>query len=184
MKIKKIKKNIAKELLIGLLNSADDLAAWMVDAHTYRSAYLKGGREYVSKIKRMEAEREYNREISRLKQKKFLEEKKRGDRLYLRLTERGRSAALRHHIFKTNSQARDRYVIVIFDIPESERNTRSFFRRFLKEAGFIRLQQSVWVTNKDIEEYLVELVRIEDAEKWIRIITASKISNFSFKQKK
>ncbi len=74
--------------------------------------------------------------------------------------------------------------MVVFDIPESKRKIRDFFRSFLKEAGFIRLQQSVWVSNKDIAEYIIDLVRSASAEKWVSVVEAVKISNFTVKKKK
>ncbi len=36
--------------------------------------------------------------------------------------------------------------VLIFDVPEDKRIYRNFLRRKLKELGFCKLQQSVWVT--------------------------------------
>ncbi|MEA3272639.1 MAG: CRISPR-associated endonuclease Cas2, partial [Patescibacteria group bacterium] len=124
-------------------------------------------------------ERKYLRdELRRLKNQRFLKERKRGERLELCLTEKGRKAALRHQILNCDTILKDKFYVVVFDIPERERSTRDFFRKFLKEAGFVYLQQSVWVTQKEILNSLTELISDAKAEKWIKIITASAISNF------
>jgi phenylacetic acid degradation operon negative regulatory protein len=44
--------------------------------------------------------------------------------------------------------------IVIFDIPEQTRKKRDALRRELRMVGFKMLQQSVWVTPDECEEYI------------------------------
>ncbi|NQU83271.1 MAG: CRISPR-associated endonuclease Cas2, partial [Parcubacteria group bacterium] len=101
--------------------------------------------------------------------------------LELCLTEKGKKAALRYQVLKCNNLTQN-YCIIIFDIPESEKNIRTFFRKFLKEADFVQLQKSVWVTQKDVGDYLIELIYLAKAKKWIHVITATKISDFSFEK--
>lgn len=93
------------------------------------------------------------------------------------LTDKGRMAALRHKMVKSKKLLTNEYCIVIFDVPESERRIRNFFRTFLKESGFKQLQKSVWFTKNDISDDVTRLVRAADAERWIRVITATSISN-------
>ncbi|RJR13121.1 hypothetical protein C4585_02575 [Candidatus Parcubacteria bacterium] len=50
--------------------------------------------------------------------------------------------------------------IAIFDIPEKQAFLRSRVRRVLKRAGFVQLQQSVWVFPHECEE-LVQLIKQE-----------------------
>lgn len=47
-----------------------------------------------------------------------------------------------------------------FDIPEEMRSQRNRFRRIIKEMGFVKIQQSLWVTNKEVGE-LVEMAARE-----------------------
>ncbi|MEA3272699.1 MAG: CRISPR-associated endonuclease Cas2 [Patescibacteria group bacterium] len=172
------KKNLAKKILIRILEATDAYDESLPDIRSCQSAWLTGGYELVAEIEDAK-ERKYLRdELRRLKNQRFLKERKRGERLELCLTEKGRKAALRHKILECNNILKDRYCIVIFDIPESERCIRNFFRRFLKEAGFIQLQKSVWVTQKNLENYLIELIQTANAEKWFHVIMATKISNF------
>ncbi|OGG57485.1 CRISPR-associated endonuclease Cas2 [Candidatus Kaiserbacteria bacterium RIFCSPHIGHO2_01_FULL_55_17] len=53
-----------------------------------------------------------------------------------------------------------RYRMVIFDIPETRRGTRERLRRLMREFGFLRIQDSVWVSPHECEE-LVALIKAE-----------------------
>ncbi|MDP2648295.1 MAG: CRISPR-associated endonuclease Cas2 [bacterium] len=53
-----------------------------------------------------------------------------------------------------------RYRFVMFDVPQYRRGTRDRLRRLMREFGFLRLQNSVWVYPYDCEE-LVALVKAD-----------------------
>lgn len=179
MKKKKIGKMvIAKNILVSILSSAMDLNEIMYDLRRYQKASITGGREYVKFLKKMDDEKYMKRQIARLRRAKMIAEKKVSGRLKICLTEKGAQAALRYKILDCQDALKDKYYIVIFDIPESERRIRNLFRLFLKEAHFIRLQHSVWLTQKEIMEPLMALIKSAGAEKWIKIITAIDITNF------
>lgn len=42
------------------------------------------------------------------------------------------------------------YHFLSFDIPETEKTSRDTFRRAIKELGYIQIQKSLWVINKDV----------------------------------
>lgn len=46
------------------------------------------------------------------------------------------------------------YRFVSFDIPETKRNQRDTFRRYIKKLGFFQIQKSLWVSDKNIGELL------------------------------
>lgn len=179
---KKKKLSLAKKILVNILNSAADFSNEMDDMYKYGVSSVVGSSGRIAEIERARERKYFKEELVRLKRKKLIEERKRGDQLELCLTEEGKNLALRQQILYSNNIVKDKYYLVIFDVPESERKTRDFFRSFLKEADFIQLQQSVWLTQKDIEEYLVELIRVAGAEKWIYVVTATKINDFSFEK--
>ena len=47
-----------------------------------------------------------------------------------------------------------RWRVVIFDIPERRKNVRARIRYFMREYGFVRLQDSVWVYPHDCEDLI------------------------------
>lgn len=53
-----------------------------------------------------------------------------------------------------------RYRMVIFDIPEKRKADRQRLRLLVRELGFLRLQDSVWVTPHESEE-LVTLIKAD-----------------------
>lgn len=54
----------------------------------------------------------------------------------------------------------EKWRVVIFDVPERYRSSRERFRRILQKAGFLRLQDSVWVHPYECEE-LIAFMRKE-----------------------
>lgn len=50
------------------------------------------------------------------------------------------------------------WTIVVFDIPENQRQTRDTLRKYLKHLGFVQWQRSVWVTINDVTDYLSQLI--------------------------
>jgi hypothetical protein len=78
------------------------------------------------------------------------------------LTEKGRhAAALSAFLAKPKPRRWDgKWRIVIFDVWERRRKVRDELRRRLQGAGFVRLQDSVWVTPYPCED-LIAYVRTE-----------------------
>ena len=54
----------------------------------------------------------------------------------------------------------DIFLFVSFDIPEKLNSGRNSFRRVIKKLGFLKIQNSLWVINKNISD-LVEMAAIE-----------------------
>jgi DNA-binding transcriptional regulator PaaX len=66
-----------------------------------------------------------------------------------------------------NTPVDNKYHLVSFDIPETMKTQRDHFRRTIKKLGFVQIQQSLWVSNKDLGE-MVELASYEyGVEKYI-----------------
>lgn len=53
-----------------------------------------------------------------------------------------------------------KYRLVLFDIPQRRRSVRDRLRLLMREFGFLRLQDSVWVTPYDCED-IIALVKAE-----------------------
>lgn len=83
---------------------------------------------------------------------------------FLRITPRGREAlALEQAKASLSNQKKKwdgRWRMVAFDIPERRRGVRSRLRAVMREIGFVRLQDSVWVYPYDCED-LIALLKAE-----------------------
>lgn len=100
---------------------------------------------------------------------------------YLKLTKKGQLKLITlekdDFKFKTPKKWDKKWRIVIFDIPQKRRLQRDKLRFTLKQIGFIRLQNSVWVFPYDCEE-LVTLLKLDfKIGKDILYIIADKIEN-------
>lgn len=60
--------------------------------------------------------------------------------------------------------------IVIFDIPETLKRNRNFFRRHLVELGFRMRQQSVWVSPLPCEDLIRLVARYHGLGKYVELI--------------
>ncbi len=101
----------------------------------------------------------------RLAQKGLLRFTERNGRRFVEITEKGqRLLALEKA--RSDAPARKkkrwdgRFRIVMFDIPQERKGTRDRLRLLMRQFGFLRLQNSVWVSPYDCEE-LVALVKAE-----------------------
>ena len=96
--------------------------------------------------------------LSRLAKECLIKFEKRGGKRYARITEKGRKVlALELQKKALQAQAKKRwdrrYRIVIFDIAEVRRSIRIRLRETMRAAGFVRLQDSVWVYPYDCEDF-------------------------------
>jgi len=76
-------------------------------------------------------------------------------------------------------EASDRVTIVMFDIPEERRRKRSWLRSVLKNLGFEKVQQSVWIGKVKIpRELLGDLERFSLMD-FVEIFEATKVGTLS-----
>ena len=109
--------------------------------------------------------------VYRLVSQELLETSGEGKAKTFSLSEDGRKTIL------TTSPKKDGiWKIIIFDVPESKRFIRNFIRARLKNLGFKKWQNSIWVSpyvlDEDLEKELLEL-----GEKvFIRLIKSTNIN--------
>lgn len=79
-----------------------------------------------------------------------------------RLTDKGKSAIQPFVAKRLNGS----HLLVIFDVPESERQKRDHLRSLLEELEFKQIQKSVWACSKDYRKYLkseIEALNLQDS---------------------
>ena len=99
----------------------------------------------------------------------------------LTLNEDGRKRALtyRHKDIKIPKPARwdKKWRLVLFDIPEDEREARDAFREHLDYMGFFCLQKSAWVYPFDCKNEIDFIVECLDIRAYTRFIVAEHFDN-------
>ena len=97
--------------------------------------------------------------LSRLAYKGQVVFVEKGGQRYARITPAG-ERALKYLEQKSQLQLQKnkrwdkQWRVIIFDIPERRRGTRDRLRLVMKEAGFYRLQDSVWLYPYDCEDFI------------------------------
>jgi len=101
------------------------------------------------------------------------------------LTQKGRIAALRHHVKDLQAQYKGKkqhwdtlWRIFIFDVPTTQANKRSALRYFIKRLGMVQLQKSVWVYPYDCSRqlhFVKEIFNLSDIQ--ARLIISSDIGD-------
>ncbi len=97
----------------------------------------------------------------RLAAKGYVAWVERDGKKYLRITEAGRKAfAFEQAKVALKNQKKkwdERWRMVVFDVPEKRRNIRVRLCATMREVGFVRLQDSVWVYPYDCEDFIALL---------------------------
>ncbi len=99
----------------------------------------------------------------------------------LLLSEHGRKRALTYritHMKITSSKLWDlKWRIILFDIPEDERDKRDSFRDHLTRLGLRKLQHSAGITPFDCKNEIDFIIELLDIKKYVRFIIAEHIDN-------
>ena len=104
-----------------------------------------------------------NLAVRQLQKKGLLGLEKRNGAMFYQLTQKGKLELARYRAKEkiVKKQRWDKkWRVVIFDVKEARRNSRNRFRDTLRDFGFIKLQNSVWITPDDCEE-VVDLLKVD-----------------------
>lgn len=113
-------------------------------------------------MKRAQLRARYRTALGRLAALGYITFEKREGKAYARITDTGREKLafeLEKNKLDLSKKRRwnRRWRVVIFDIPERRRKVRDRLRILMRELGFMRLQDSVWVFPYDCEEFVALL---------------------------
>jgi len=115
--------------------------------------------------------------IRRLKQEGYLKILKIKNNSAILITPKGLD-----RIFKTKLKLIDKkprkdgkWQMVLFDIPESKRRKRDYFRRGLQYLGYKMLQKSIWVCQYDVMQETKDLVKRYNLKEYIELLLIQKI---------
>jgi hypothetical protein len=119
------------------------------------------------KRRRLE-EKQIKQTINRLKQYGLLKEKEN----YFLLTTRGEKIAEKILGYKRRLEEEwdGKYRLVIFDIPEVDRQKRDWLRQELYFLGYKKLQNSVFISKLSLTEDLVREIKGEGLEKYVNYL--------------
>lgn len=155
----------------------DNILSW--SPRSWREAINPLYHELKRSYKRKMDRKNFQNLIYYLKKKGIIKDFKKEEVKGWMLTEKGRERILKIKIKdKANNRRKrkdDRWIMVIFDIPEKERIKRDFLRRSLYELGFQMLQKSVWVSPFDVLDKVKEIIKFYSLEPFVKLLLIEEI---------
>ncbi len=142
----------------------------------------------IPKIKKSLSKQKAANIFNYLKRRGLIEIKRKGYDVQIALTKEGKKLAGKYQVddleIEKPKKWDKKWRLVIFDIPETSRLIRDIFRRKLKEWGFYRIQQSVWITPYPCQEEIALLREFLSVDKkGIQILEVVKLENENFFKK-
>lgn len=112
-----------------------------------------------------------------LRRQGILEQKKQGNRVVLRLTDKAWSAFRIARLRQIIKACPSGLCYVVYDIPETRRHARDAFRYFLKKCGFHLLQRSIWSSPRDVGALVCDIIRELEIGDWVTVIEGHERKN-------
>lgn len=117
---------------------------------------------------------------SRLRRRGAVEFVRRKDRRFLKLTRKGQLELL---LTKAKIQKFERWDgkwrLIMFDIPQSARNSRDQLRYLIKGCGFRKLQASVFISPHPLNRSAIDFLKSSKLINYIRILRVEQIDDDS-----
>jgi len=136
----------------------------------YKDAWEEKYRKEKEKI-------QFSRMVQRLKQNGYLKTLKIKGKKALIMTPKGMEKLFKIELKLTDKKKRrDRkWQMVLFDIPESKRKQRNYFRKALRYLGYKKLQKSIWVCPYDILGETEKLIKRYNLKPFVELLLIEKI---------
>jgi hypothetical protein len=115
------------------------------------------------------------RALRQLKEKKFIETRKQGDKIMYCLTNKGRIAVLKDMIRIAKKTNDGKKIFVSFDIPEQENAVRVRLRYLLKDLKFSMIQRSLWASDLNVGDIIAKAIVDMKADKWVKVFESYEV---------
>lgn len=130
-------------------------------------------RYYVRELSRLRDKAVAQRALKNLRKSKYIIAQKIGKKVMIKLTSKGLKTTLTNQLRQAPKRSDGLATVVIFDIPEDFRAVRRELRWFLRQGGFHKLQQSVWLHEGDVYKLVNNFIKETKAERWINVFYGS-----------
>lgn len=125
----------------------------------------------VNKYKKEYGKKEFSKLIYYLKRKNYIKIKNLKNKRAIIVTKDGVNKALKAS-FSIEGKAKrkdGKWIMLMFDIPQSNKIARNLLKSILHNLGYKLFQQSVWVTPYDVSEKTEKLLQINSLDKYVKI---------------
>ena len=127
-------------------------------------------REY----RKRKRKRDFRQMVYYLKKKGYI---KTSSQWAILITPKGAEKVLKIKLKEDQKRRRKdgKWIMVIFDIPETKRRNRDIFRDFLVVMGYQKLQESVWICPYDVFRETETLIEEYNLEKYTRMFLIDEV---------
>jgi len=119
--------------------------------------------------------KKFNALLYKLKKENLIEEKRKNGVRYFSITNKGLEKLKNIKQKWHKEQKSKELIMIIFDIPESDRDKRRWLRNTLKQLGFKMLQKSVWIGKNKLPVGFIKELKILKLLKHIEIFEVLKL---------
>ena len=158
-----------------LLDGSAQEAGALFDQWANRRPYRRDPEDQLAED-RLAEQCEFRVRLKYLKRKKFVQTKKVEDHLICELSDEGKTELLKRLVCDKSILPHGEACLVLYDVPIEGNLGRDALRYFLKRIGFRQVQKSVWQTDKDVVEEVLDFVHSAKIEKWVEVYLAKKQS--------
>jgi CRISPR-associated endonuclease Cas2 len=161
---KSTKKNLTlvKEILLGVCETSKDIQEIFTNPHQWENYPKRNKKTIYDTVYRLE-EQGYLKKVEAKGRKKYI------------ATLKGKAKILAY--LRKDKKWDGKWRIVVFDIPETKKKMRNFFREKLFDLGFRKLQESVWISPYNIADTVEELIELCDAKPYIHYLLVEELDN-------
>jgi len=166
---------IRQEIFQGLLSGLDLALEWAENPREFHRQHF-GGHLSSDEWANICHTRRQREALKRLQNAEWLKVKKEGNAIIFRLEKDALCIAVQDRIRKTDAELpKGTVCLVAFDFPVGANDARTFWRRFLRSAGFAQKQLSVWVSEKDVVADVRLLVELLDVSRRVSVYRAQEV---------
>lgn len=161
---KKVKRKLTlvKEILLQVYDTSRDIQEIFTNPYQWENYSNRNKQTVYDTVNRLEKEG-YLKKVETAGRKRYI------------ATLKGKAKILAH--IKKDKKWDGKWRIVIFDIPETKKKMRNFFREKLFDIGFRKLQESVWICPYNIANIVEELIELCDAKPYIHYLLVEELDN-------
>ncbi len=120
------------------------------------------------------------RTLKRLEERKIIDLQRKGNELYVKVKDRWNIEIVKYSIeslleLKKKKKWLGKWFLIVFDVPEKERNKRDYLRNLLKEIGFYQYKQSIYIYPYECEKEVALLKKVVEGGKYLSYLVAEKV---------
>ncbi len=129
------------------------------------------------KYRKENGKRNFSKLIYNLKIRGYIKVKNLENKQAIIITKEGIGKALKSSFKIEGGRKRKdgKWVMLIFDVPEKYRKSRSLLRNILHNLGYKIFQQSVWISPYDVSEKTEKLLQIYSLDNYVKIFLIEEI---------